>query len=101
METNVKEILDLAGEIKPKERELLERAYAFSEKAHEGQKRLNGDPYFVHVFETAKILAKLGMDTQTIAAGLLHDVLEDTKIKEVEIEKNFNKHIVFLINGVT
>jgi len=101
METNVKEILDLVGEIKPKERELIEKAYKFAERAHAGQKRMNGDPYFIHVFETAKILAKLGMDTQTIAAGLLHDVLEDTKIKEVEIEKNFNKDIVFLINGVT
>jgi len=48
-------------------------------KAHEGQKRLSGEPYFVHVFGTAKILAQLGMDTQTIVAGLLHDVLERHK----------------------
>lgn len=101
MENNIKEILDLVGEIKPKEKELLEKAYKFGAKAHEGEKRLSGDPYFVHPFETAKILAKLGMDTQTIAAGLLHDVLEDTKITEAEIGKEFNGDINFLIKGVT
>src|SRR3989338_9619415 len=101
MEKGVKEILDLMGEIKPKERDLIGRAYSFALKAHEEQERLSGDPYFIHVFETAKILAKLGMDTQTIAAGLLHDVLEDTQIKETELDKTFGKDILFLIKGVT
>ncbi len=54
-----------------------------------GKKGLSGEPYFIHPFETAKILAKFGMDTQTIVAGLLHDVLEDTKITEEDIEKEF------------
>jgi len=94
---NVKEIIDLVGEkINKKEEELIDKAYKFAEKAHEGQKRLSGDPYFVHVFETAKILAELGMDAQAIAAGLLHDVLEDTKVTEEEIkgiEKNKAKII--------
>jgi len=101
METNIKEILDLMGQIKPKEKQLLEKAYSFAKKAHEGQKRMSGEPYFNHVFETAKILAQLGMDTQTIVAGLLHDVLEDTKVTEAEIEKEFDEDIVFLIKGVT
>ena len=102
---NVKEIIDLMegkeNKISKKEQELITKAYAFAEKAHEGQKRLSGDPYFIHPFETAKILAKLGMDTQTVAAGLLHDVLEDTKIKEEGLKKEFGEDIVFLVKGVT
>lgn len=99
---NVKEIINLIeGGITKKEEELINKACEFAQRAHEGQKRMSGDPYFVHVFETAKILAKLGMDTQTIAAGLLHDVLEDTQIKEEEIKKEFGEDILFLIKGVT
>jgi len=100
--TDVKEILSLiSGGITKKEEELINKAYEFAKHAHEGQKRLSGDPYFLHVFETAKILAKLGMDAETISAGLLHDVLEDTKITEDKIKKEFGDDIVFLINGVT
>jgi GTP pyrophosphokinase len=100
--TDVKQILDFIGsDISKKDIALIEKAYNFSQKAHEGQTRLSGDPYFLHVFETAKTLAKLGMDTKTIVAGLLHDVIEDTAIKEEELEKEFGKDIVFLINGVT
>ncbi len=101
METSIQEIIALAGEIKPKDRKLLENAYSFSQKAHEGQKRLSGKPYFIHAFETAKILAKMRMDAQTIAVGLLHDILEDTKITEEKLEKEFGKDILFLIKGVT
>ncbi|MES2416232.1 MAG: RelA/SpoT family protein [Patescibacteria group bacterium] len=101
MPTNVQEIFDLAGELKAGEKELIENAYHFAEKAHEGQKRHSGEPYFVHVVETAKILAMLGIDAKTIAAGLMHDVLEDTEIKESEMEEKFGKDIVFLVNGVT
>lgn len=101
MATNIQEIFDLIGELKAGEKELISDAYDFAEKAHEGQKRHSGDPYFVHVFETAKILASLGMDAKTIAAGFMHDVLEDTEIKEEEMETRFGKDIVFLVNGVT
>ncbi len=95
---NAKEIIDLIeGGINKKDEELINKAYQFAEKAHAGQKRLNGDPYFIHVFETAKILAKLGMDTQTIVAGLLHDVLEDTSTTENEIKKEFGDDVLFLI----
>ncbi|MFA5791567.1 MAG: RelA/SpoT family protein [Candidatus Paceibacterota bacterium] len=100
--TNVREIINLIqGGINKKKQELLEKAYNFSEKAHFEQKRLSGEPYFIHPFETAKILAKFGMDIQTIIAGLLHDVLEDTKITEEEIEKEFGPDILFLVKGVT
>ncbi|MBI5139307.1 bifunctional (p)ppGpp synthetase/guanosine-3',5'-bis(diphosphate) 3'-pyrophosphohydrolase [Candidatus Nomurabacteria bacterium] len=101
-EPNVKDITTLIeGGVSKKEEELLTKAFIFAQKAHEKQLRLSGEPYFIHVYETAKILAKLGMDTQTIAAGLLHDVLEDTPVKEEELEKNFGKDIVFLVKGVT
>jgi GTP pyrophosphokinase len=99
---NVQEIFDLIeGKVSKEDQELLKKAYNFAEHAHEGQKRANNDPYFIHVFETAKILAKLGMDVQTISTGLLHDVLEDTKITEEELKKEFGENIVFLVNGVT
>ena len=101
MESNIKELLNLNGEIKAKELEIIKKAYVFAEKAHAGQKRMSGEPYFMHVFETAKILASLGMDTQTIAAGLLHDVLEDTETPESEIKKEFGDDILFLIKWVT
>ncbi len=98
----VKEIINLVkGGLNKKEEELVRKACTFAKNAHEGQKRLNGDPYFIHVFETAKILAKLGMDAETIVAGFLHDVLEDTKITAEEMKKEFGENIVFLVNGVT
>jgi len=99
---NPKEIIDLIqGGVTKKEEELINKACNFTEKAHEGQKRLSGEPYFIHPFETAKNLAKLGMDTPTIVAGLLHDTLEDTKATEEEIEKEFGEDILFLVKGVT
>ena len=102
----LKEITDLiGGGINKNDLELITKAYNFGELAHAGQKRMSGEPYFIHAFETAKILAKLGMDTETIVAGLLHDVLEDAKIgekeREREIEKEFGNIILFLIKGVT
>lgn len=99
---NVKEIINLIeGGVGKKDEELIDKAYKFSEKAHTGQKRLSGEPYFIHPFETAKILAQLGMDAKTIAAGLLHDVLEDTKVTEEEMRKEFGEEIIFLVKGVT
>ncbi len=98
---NVKEILGLKGEISREDEELIIKAYNFSERLHEGQKRMSGDPYFVHLVETAKILATLGMDAKTIVAGLLHDTLEDTKVTEKELEKEFGSEVLFLVNGVT
>lgn len=84
-----------------KEEEFILKAYEFAKRAHEGQKRMSGEPYFTHVVETAKNIAKLGMDTKTIAAGLLHDVLEDTEVSEEEMEKEFGPDVLFLVKGVT
>jgi len=99
---NPKEIIDLIhGNISNEEQELINKACNFAEKAHAGQKRQSGEPYFVHPFETAKNLAKLGMDTPTIVAGLLHDTLEDTGVSEETIKKEFGEDILFLVKGVT
>lgn len=99
---DVKQIIDLvAKQLTQEETELIKKAYEFAQDAHKGQKRLSGTPYFVHVFETAKTLASLTMDTQTIVGGLLHDVLEDTKVTEKELEEHFGPEILFLVNGVT
>lgn len=99
---NVHEIIKhIKGGVNNKEEEIINKAYDFAFKAHIAQKRLSGEPYFIHVFETAKILADLGMDAQSIAAGLLHDTLEDTETTEEEIKNEFGDDILFLIKGVT
>ncbi|NLY85168.1 MAG: bifunctional (p)ppGpp synthetase/guanosine-3',5'-bis(diphosphate) 3'-pyrophosphohydrolase [Tissierellia bacterium] len=76
-------------------------AYHFAESAHEGQKRNSGEKYFVHPVNVAMILAELNMDTDTIVAGLLHDVLEDTNITYDEIVEKFGSEIANLVEGVT
>ncbi len=83
------------------DRAAIKKAYAFALKAHERQMRRSGDPYFVHVFETAKTLAKLKMDIPTIIAGFLHDSIEDGVATEEEIKKEFGDEVLFLVNGVT
>ncbi|OGI93793.1 hypothetical protein A3A03_00900 [Candidatus Nomurabacteria bacterium RIFCSPLOWO2_01_FULL_40_18] len=97
----LQEILKLTNGFTKKEEELIIKAYKFAERAHEGQKRMSGEPYIIHPFEIAKTLVALGMDSQTIAAGILHDVLEDTNITEKELEEEFGSEILFLVNGVT
>ncbi len=96
---------DILNEITPKlpaqDADLVVRAYDFALKAHEGQLRKSGEPYFIHVFETARNLARYDMDATTIAAGFLHDVLEDTAVTEAELEKEFGAEIVGLVKGVT
>ena len=99
---NIQEIFsEYKGKLKKKEETLLKKAYEAAHTAHEGQKRASGEPYFNHVFATAKNLATFGMDAVTIAAGFLHDTIEDTPVTEKEIQKQFGNEIVFLVNGVT
>lgn len=86
------------GKINPK---LIEKAYKFAEKAHAGQKRLSGEDYISHPLHVALFLTDLKMDPPTIAAGLLHDVLEDTKVSSEEIKKEFGKDVSFMVDGVT
>lgn len=81
--------------------ELVSRAYHFAEKAHENQKRYSGDPYFIHTAAVGYSLAELGMDAHTIAAGLLHDTVEDGKVPEEQLKTEFGDDIAFLVDGVT
>ncbi|SNR75134.1 RelA/SpoT family protein [Desulfurobacterium atlanticum] len=80
---------------------IIEKAYNYAKEKHEGQFRKSGEPYFSHPAEVAYILAELKMDIQTIVAGLLHDVVEDTDATIEEIEKLFGKEIAFIVAGVT
>ncbi|ABO49272.1 (p)ppGpp synthetase I, SpoT/RelA [Desulforamulus reducens MI-1] len=79
----------------------LRKAYNFAENAHRGQKRISGEDYIVHPLAIAIILAELQLDVQTVAAGLLHDVVEDTGITLEDIEKNFSLEIATMVDGVT
>jgi guanosine-3',5'-bis(diphosphate) 3'-pyrophosphohydrolase len=81
--------------------DLLARAYRFSEEAHRGQTRNSGDPYVTHCVEVAKILADLQLDTVTVASGLIHDVVEDTKITVADVEREFGKEIAGIVDGLT
>ncbi len=81
--------------------ELLQRAYIYTAKVHEGQERLSGEPYLIHPLEVAGILAELRLDAVTICAGLLHDTVEDTLSSLQEIERLFGEDIAFLVSGLT
>lgn len=83
------------------DKKIIKEAYEFSQKAHSGQKRNSGEPYFNHPYSTGLQLAEWKLDAITIAAGLLHDVVEDTKIPFEEIKNKFGEEIAFLVNGVT
>ena len=80
---------------------LIEKAYHCCVNAHKGQRRLSGEEYYMHPYSVAKILVSLGMDSESIVAGLLHDVIEDTEITAEEVEKNFGKAVLTLVDGVT
>src|SRR6476619_6399149 len=80
---------------------MLVRAYRFSEIAHRGQVRNSGDPYITHSIAVAKILGDLQLDSVTVASGLLHDVIEDTKIKLTDVEAEFGKPIADIVDGLT
>lgn len=97
----VGEIIKIMDAPSKEEVDLVTKAFKFAEKAHAGHMRFSGEPYFVHLYETAKNLASLGMDATSIAAGLLHDVVEDAQAGVLEVEKEFGPEILFLIEGVT
>lgn len=80
---------------------LVAQAYEFSKRAHESQRRVSGEPYFNHCVATAQNLLDWKLDETTIAAGLLHDVIEDTNISLEEVKEKFGEEIAFLVNGVT
>ena len=84
-----------------KDEERIQKAYKFAEKAHENQKRLSGEPYITHPFSVALQLAQLKQDEDTVIAGLLHDVLEDTHVSAREIYQCFGDTVLTLVKGVT
>ncbi|MES2087449.1 MAG: RelA/SpoT family protein [Patescibacteria group bacterium] len=97
----IKEITSLMQNPAPADIALITKAYVFAETVHASQRRITGEPYFDHLFETAKTLAELGMGAITISAGLLHDSIEDVNVTPETIEEKFGKEIRFLVEGVT
>ncbi len=80
---------------------MIEKAYRIAAKAHEGQKRKSGEPYIIHPLCVAIILADLELDKETIVAGLLHDVVEDTVMTTEDLTREFGSEVALLVDGVT
>lgn len=83
------------------DRQKILTAALFADERHDAQKRKSGEPYIIHPLGVAEILIQLGMDSDTICAGLMHDLAEDTETSLKEIEDKFDKEVAFLVNGVT
>lgn len=98
---NMSTVYDKIQEYPEEDREILLKAYRYAELMHEGQKRASGEPYFTHPCAVAEILIDLGMDTPSIAAAFLHDVIEDTAATAEDISRNFGNEILTLVDGVT
>ncbi len=81
--------------------EIIRKAWAFCLQQHEGQKRASGEPYIIHPLEVGQVLAELKMDSTAIAAGLLHDAVEDTDVTSMEIAKRFGEQVAHIVEGVT
>lgn len=84
-----------------KDWQLIEHAYKYAQRAHEGAKRESGEPYIAHPLRVAQILAEMALDAETIAAGLLHDVIEDSNATEAELKQEFGADVAQLVAGVT
>ena len=83
------------------DRDMLLRAYDFAKEAHRNQRRASGEPYFIHPCAVAEILVDLGLDAETIAGALLHDVIEDTSATEEDVRREFGEGVLTLVSGVT
>lgn len=81
--------------------DMVKKAYRFAEECHKGRRRISGEEYISHPYGVALVLADLKVDVKTIAAGLLHDTIEDCGVKERDIEQGFGSEIAFLVSGVT
>lgn len=101
MALDIEEIFKRVPLLMADDKTLIQKAHDFSKKAHAEQKRYSGEPYFNHLFAVARSLAEMKMDPVTIAAGFLHDALEDAHVSDEDLEREFNKEIVFLVKGVT
>src|ERR1700716_2575029 len=100
--TRFRELMKKLRENRPNDDlDLVKRAYEFSQKHHAGQSRASGEPYLVHPLEVANVLADMKMDTVSVAAGLLHDSVEDTSVTTVEIRQEFGEQVAHIVEGVT
>jgi len=98
----INDIIDKIVENNPEaDVDVIERAYIYSARVHQGQMRLSGEPYLTHPLEVAGILTDMRLDEESVAAGLLHDVVEDTKATPEEIEEMFGKEVRHIVSGVT
>jgi GTP pyrophosphokinase len=98
----INEITDkVASYMERPDLELIQKAYIFAAEAHAGQTRLSGEPYLSHPMSVAKVLADMQLDEATVAAGLLHDTVEDTKATIDEIESLFGEEVADIVDGVT
>ena len=86
---------------RPYDLAMLDKAFALADKAHAGQKRRSGEPYICHPLNVALLLADLGMDTESLAAALMHDVVEDTATALEDIQARFGPDVARLVDGVT
>jgi len=91
----------VSSSYKEKDIHLLKKAYVFAARAHKGQIRRSGEPYLSHPLEVTNMLAEMRLDKTTLAAGLLHDVLEDTDVTAVDLTEAFGKEIAHLVEGIT
>jgi GTP diphosphokinase / guanosine-3',5'-bis(diphosphate) 3'-diphosphatase len=100
--TKFRELMKRMRENRPQDNlELVQKAHDFSQKHHAGQTRASGEPYLVHPLEVALVLAEMKMDPVAIAAGLLHDSVEDTSVTIVDIRKEFGEQVAHIVEGVT
>lgn len=103
--TDMDKCQEILGEIqkpyKTSDQKLIAEAFEFAKRAHGEQKRESGEEYIVHPLNTALTLSEMNADVKTVAAGLLHDVLDDTDVSSGELEKKFGAEIVFLVEGVS
>lgn len=99
--SDLKSILSQLHSTEPADRDIITRAYECAKMAHEGHVRYSGEPYISHLLATAHLLAEMGMGAKTIAAGLLHDTIEDTNVSSKQIREQFGDEILFLVEGVT
>ena len=98
----INNIIDKISEYHPEaDLDIIERAYIYSARVHAGQVRLSGEPYLSHPLEVAGILSDMKLDVISVAAGLLHDVIEDTKAVPEEVEDLFGSEIRHIVSGVT
>lgn len=95
------EIIGKMAKLSDQDEALIRHAYTYAEKAHSTQTRYSGEPYMTHIAEVGYKIAEMGMGPRTVAAGLLHDTIEDTEATAEDIKAKFGEEILFLVEGVT